>query len=171
MGRGADSAGLDRLVSGHLSEMLRFATRLTGDPETAEEVVQEALVRVVRSWKSFRGEAQFRTWLLRIVINAFRDQLAARRQTEDLREEVPDWREADPASAVLAGELRRLIAARVSALPPRQREVLVLVTYEGLSTREVAEVLGISEANVYATLHVARKRLRKELAAHLGEVK
>jgi RNA polymerase sigma-70 factor (ECF subfamily) len=169
MGRATDRAALDRLVSGHLAEALRFAVRLTGDPQTAEEVVQEALVRVVRHWQSFRGEAHFRTWLLRIVINAFRDHLAARPRTEELREDMPDSRVADPVSQVAAGELGRLIARRVSALPPRQREVFILVTYEGLTPRQVAEMLQITEANVHATLHVARKRLRKQLAPHLTE--
>ena len=169
MGRSADEASLERLVSRHLSETLRFATRLTGDLEAAEEVVQEALARVVRSWRSFRGEAQFRTWLWRIVINAFRDQLADRARSGDLPDDLPDDRAVDPAATALADELGRLVAARVSALPPRQREVLVLTAYEGFTPREVAEVLGISEANVYATLHVARQRLRKELAGNLME--
>ena len=167
MANPADRARLDRLVSGHMSEELRFATRLTGDLDSAEEVVQEALLRAARSWRSYRGEATFRTWLFRIVINAFRDFLAARRAPEELAEDVPDGRAADPTLEAMAGELGRLIAARVSALPPRQREVLVLIAYEGLSPREAAEVLAISEANVHTTLHLARSRLRRQLARYL----
>lgn len=165
----ADRASLDQLVSAHLSEALRLAIRLTGDPDEAEEVVQEALVRVARSWESFRGEAQFRTWLFRIVINAFRDWLAARKATESLDEDVPDRRVADPYSEAATAELGRLIAARVSALPRRQREVVILTCYEGLSAQEAADVLGISRGNVHATLHVARQRLRRELAGHFAE--
>jgi RNA polymerase sigma-70 factor (ECF subfamily) len=160
---------LDGLVSAHLSEALRLAIRLTGDPEEAEEVVQEALVRVARSWKSFRGEARFRTWLFRIVVNAFRDRVRARPGTERLDDDVPDRQLADPATEAAAAELGRLVAARVSALPPRQREVVILTCYEGLSPREVAHVLEISQANVHATLHVARQRLRRELARHFSE--
>ena len=169
MAGSSDRASLDRLVSAHLSGALRFAVRLTGNPQEAEEVVEEALLRVARSWKSFRGEARFRTWLYRIVINVFRDRVAARPPPESLENEMPDGRLADPASQVLAGELGRLIAARVSALPPRQREVVVLTAYEGLSPREVADVLAVSQANVHATLHVARRRLRRELAPYLLE--
>ena len=165
----ADRASLDRLVSAHLSEALRLAIRLPGDPEDAEEVLQEALVRVARSWKSFRGEAQFRTWLFRIVINAFRDWVAARKPTESLDEDVADRRVADPCSEAATAELERLVAARVSALPPRQREVVILTCYEGLSPREAADALGISRANVHATLHVARQRLRRELGRHFLE--
>ena len=72
-------------------------------------------------------------------------------------------------SEAWASELGELVADRVSALPPRQREVLVLIAYEGLSPAEVARVLGISEANVHATLHVARRRLRTQLASLLME--
>jgi RNA polymerase sigma-70 factor (ECF subfamily) len=169
MGLSADKKDLDRFVSSHLEEILRFATRLTGDPDRAEEIVAEALVRVARSWKSFRGEARFRTWLYRIVINVFRDESAARARTEQLDRDVPDPRCSDPANEAWVGELGRLVARRVSALPPRQREVLVLIAYEGLSASEVANVLGISKANVHATLHVARQRLRIQLTSHLME--
>lgn len=173
MGRHFDKLHLDRLVCGHLPEALRFATRLTGEPDSAEEVVEEALLRVARSWQTFRGESEFRTWFFRIVINAFRDRLAAREPAEQfaegVAEELPDAKAIDPAAEVMAAELGQLIAERVSALPPRQREVLVLIAYEGLSPAEVAGVLGITEANVHATLHLARKRLRKQLAFHLAE--
>ena len=62
-----------------------------------------------------------------------------------------------------------MIAERILALPPRQREVLVLTSYEQLRPGEVAEVLGISESNVHANLHYARARLREELASYLTE--
>lgn len=169
MGSAGDEPTLDRLVERHLDETLRFAIRLTGDPHAAEEVVQDAMLRVARSWKTFRGEAQFRTWLFRIVINVFRDRLSRRTSENEIPADVPDLRIADPAAEALLNELNRLVAAKVSALPPRQREVLVLITYEGLTPGEVAELLGISEANVYSTLHAARQRLRKELAGYLVE--
>lgn len=163
-----DNAALDRLVLEHLPHALRFAVRLTGDLNLAEDLVQESLLRVSRAWPQFRAEATFRTWLFRIVINAFRDGLK-RRRDEALPDELNDERGIDPQSAAMAGELGELVARLVSALPPRQREVLVLSAYEQLSAREVAEVAGISEANVYATLHAARSRLRTQLAPYLSE--
>ena len=65
-----------------------YLARLTGDPDRAEEIVGETLVRVSRSWKSFRGEARFRTWLYRIVINVFRDGVRSA-SDEPLLEGVP----------------------------------------------------------------------------------
>lgn len=172
MTRAGNQGLLDRLVAEHLPEALRFAIRLTGCHEMAEEVVQESLYRAARGAASFRGQSQFRTWFYRIVITVFRDQLAAsarRRQVGELTDDLADPRGEDPVVAAATGELRDLIAARISALPPRQREVLVLTTYEQLRPREVAQVLGISESNVHVNLHHARARLRAELAPYLTE--
>ncbi len=172
MARAGNQGLLDRLVAEHLPEALRFAIRLTGSPEMAEEVVQEALYRAARGRDTFRGQSQFRTWFYRIVVSAFHDQVAAsarRRGNEELTDGLADPRGEDPAAAAMMGELRELVARRIAALPPRQREVLVLITYEQLRPREVAEVLGISESNVNANLHYARARLREELAPYLTE--
>jgi len=170
MARSSPQNELDRLVTEHLSSAMRFATRLTGNVDAAEEVVQESLVRVARGWKAFRHEAEFRTWLFRIVINVFRDRVAAvRPERGALPSEIADIRGSDPAAEAQQIELGELIAARVSGLPPRQREVLVLTAYERLPAREVATVLAITEANVHATLAVARERLRKELAPYFAE--
>jgi RNA polymerase sigma-70 factor (ECF subfamily) len=167
-------ASLDRLVLDHLPAALRFATRLTGDPDRAEELVQEALLRVVRRWTSFRGEAAFRTWFFRIVINVFRDRLSVTSpetvSVDEQQADLVDSADAGPAQAAMAAELARLIAQEVSRLPARQREVLVLIVYEGLSTREVAEVVGISEGNVHSNLSAARTRLKARLAPYLGSV-
>jgi RNA polymerase sigma factor (sigma-70 family) len=165
----SEKASLGQIFSAHLSELLRFATRLTGNPHAAEEIVGEAMVRAVRSWNTFRSDAQAVTWLKRIVINAFRDWLAAKTVPEPIDADFPDPRETDPAAHAVAGELGRLIAARVSALPPRQREVVVLICYEGLSVEEVAKLLDIRESNVHATLHAGRRSLRISLASHLRE--
>ena len=172
MAPGGERDRLIQLVSEHVPEALRFAVGLTGRLDLAEEVVQEALYRAARSFQTFRGESQFRTWLFRIVLSAWRDHGAAARRDarrQLMPDELVDRRATDPSTAAMAGELGELIAARVSALPPRQREVLVLIAYHELSPREVATVLGISEANVHVNLHHARARLRRELAAFLVE--
>jgi RNA polymerase sigma-70 factor (ECF subfamily) len=167
MGLADDSSALDRLVREHLPAALRFAVRLTGDLDAAEEVVQEALLRVARGWQGFRGESQFRTWLFRIVINTFRDRCRVQHVADELPNDLLDDRATDPASGLLADELAERIARLVSALPPRQREVLVLSVYEGLATQEVAELLGTTAGNVRTNLHLARQRLRRQLAEYL----
>ena len=163
---------LDRLVAEHLPDALRFALRLTGCQAEAEEVVQEALCRAARGIASFRGQSQFHTWFYRILISVFHDQLAAsarQRCPGELTDELSDPRSENPADAAMANELQDMIAQRISALPLRQREVVVLTAYEQLRPSEVADVLGISESNVYANLHYARARLREELTPYLTE--
>jgi RNA polymerase sigma-70 factor (ECF subfamily) len=163
---------LDRLVKLHLNEALQLAVRLSGRTDAAEEIVAEALLRVSKSWKTFRAEAAFRTWLFRIVINVFRDWLKDRQgpdSLDGLKDPVPDKKAERPESALMRKEFHEFVAERVSQLPPRQREVLVLMTYDELTAAATAQVLGISEANVHSTLHVARERLRRELAPFLVE--
>jgi len=162
-----DRETLDELVSEHQASMLRLATRLTGGTESAEEIMQEALLRVTQNWNGFRGQAGFKTWATRILLNVFHDWLAEQRKSPPLAD-VADARQPDPASCAMAEELGRYIARRVSALPPRQREVLILLTYEGLSAEEAAQLLDVQVANVYSTLYQARQRLRAELAPFLA---
>lgn len=164
---------LDRLVREHLGELMRLAVRLVGDVDSAEDVLQDALAAVARSWRDFRSESSFRTWATRIVVNAFRDhvrrgQRAAGLRTAPLDVEPADPRNQEPRQAAEQVELGEQVARCVSALPPRQREVLVLVVYEGMSPAEVAGTLDMTAANVHSTLYAARQRLGRELAGYLG---
>ena len=173
MSEPASAREFDRLVQTHLEATLRMAIRLTGNLHTAEDVVQESLVKAANHWKSFRREASFRTWLYRIVINTLQDFQAAegRRNpvTQHLSAQPVDHTDTDPGQRMLQDELADVVAQQVSALPPRQREVLVLTAYEGLTIAETAATLEMSEANVHSTLHVARNRLREELRPYLQE--
>jgi len=169
MERSGDRASFDRLMTEALPAMHRFAIRLTGDVDAAEEIAQEAAVRAARSWQSFRGEAQARTWLLRIVINLFRDRVARKAPgSGELSDEISDERTLEPSAAMQNTETGALVAKLVSSLPPRQREVILLVAYEQMDQADVAKVLGVSEQNVRTNLHHARERLKKELLPYLS---
>lgn len=160
-----DADDLDRLVREHLPAAVRFATRLTGRTETAEDVVQDALLRVARKYRTFRGDSSFRTWLFRIIVNVIRDRPRRQREQPLADSAVPDT----TTSRLSADELSHLIAHHVSRLPPRQREVIVLTVYEELSIPETAKLLDITEQNVHAALYVARRRLKEELSDQLLE--
>jgi RNA polymerase sigma-70 factor (ECF subfamily) len=168
MGLGGGKQAFERAVLEHIPAALTLAIRLTGNTHAAEDLVQEALLRAARSWREFRGQSSCRTWLFRIVINVFRDQLDRRPATE-LPAELADERGVDAHVHLATGELAEKIAQLVSSLPPRQREVLVLSAYEKLEPTAIAELLFISEANVYSTLHVARARLKAQLAPYFAE--
>src|SRR5690242_1239974 len=123
MGPIADRHAFDRLVLEHLPAVHRFAIRLTGDVDAADELVQVALGRAAGAWRTFAGRSSFRTWLLQIVVNAFRDHL--RRKGVETSAELPDGnagdvedrRAADPMAEAAAGELGRIVAGLVSSLP------------------------------------------------------
>jgi RNA polymerase sigma-70 factor, ECF subfamily len=162
-------AQFEERVSASLPAALRLAVRLTGRLDAAEEVVQEAMLSASRSWKTYRGDARFQTWLFRIVVNTFRDRLARRAEPNTLIEDVIDPGQQSPSEAAMAGELSQMVARCVSALPARQRELIVLSAYEGLDAGDIAEVLSMSVDNVYATLSVARGKLRRQLGTYLAE--
>jgi RNA polymerase sigma-70 factor (ECF subfamily) len=159
MGRPIDKSTVDRLVVEHLPAALRVALRLSGDPNAAEDLVQETLCRVLARWRSFRGEASFKTWMLGILVNAHRDRYRRLRIHEPLEEALAVDHASPPPELAAAEEMHTRIQAAVDRLPPRQREVAALVWGESLSTAETAAALGVTEASVYTNLHLARKRV------------
>lgn len=170
MSQVVDRTTFDRLVLEHLPAAQTFAIRLTGDVHSAEDVVQDALLRAHRGWTGFRGQSKFKTWLFQIILNCFRDhlsKLASARSTAGLPTESLESHESGPRLEAQSRELSELIAAEVSKLPARQREVLVLMTYEQFPIAQVAQLLEMTEQNVRTTLHYAREHLREKLARHL----
>lgn len=163
MTRPIDRNAVDRLAVEHLPAALRMALRLTGDSHVAEDLVQETLCRVLRQWKSFHGQASFKTWMLQILVNVDRDRRRRLRVFEPM-----DMRDASscadrPPELAAAAELGADVLAAVDKLPERQREVALLTWGEGLAAADVASVLDITEANVYSCLHLARKRIAQAI--------
>ena len=158
-----DRSTVDRLVVEHLPVALRFALRLVGDPHTAEDVVQEALCRVLHGWRSYRGEASFRTWLLQIVLNVDRDRRRGQRDVLPMPPGEMVSKVPLPMEHATVEELRAEIRAAIDRLSPRQREVALLSLGQRLPAREVAQVLETTEANVHACLHLARKHIARAI--------
>ena len=168
--RRGDPTAPDELVSRYRRRALRLASRITGDHEDAEDVVQDAFWTVVRKIHAFRGDSAFGSWFYRIVVNAAYQNRRRRRATRDeafLDDVVPgpvrDWPAAndDPA---LRAERRCALAAAMDELPAASRAVVVLREVEGRSTVEVAEALGLTAELVKGRAHRARLFLRKRLA-------
>ncbi len=151
----------------HLEGLYRFALRLTGDRNSADDLTQEAFLRAWRHRKRLRAPRAMRIWLFRIARNLWMDQLRRARvrgREERLSPESagpPDGRrvEGNPG----AEEEVRLVIRAMDTLPPRQRQVLYLSAFEGLSGGEIAGVLEIGEGAVRTSLCLARKALREKL--------
>jgi RNA polymerase sigma-70 factor (ECF subfamily) len=131
--------------------------------------VQEALLKTAKSWKSYRGEATFKTWFFQIVVNAFRDHCRKVSKDRALPQEICDANGASPSRLLEAEELGSAVAKMIQMLPERQREVLVLSVYEMQDSTNIAAVLGITEQNVRTNLHLARQRMKELLAPYLAE--
>ena len=166
MGQIGNRALFEKLALANLDSATRVAHRLTGNQDLADELVQETMLRAVRNWESFRHQAQFNTWLYRILINAFRDQHRTKPRVNFV-EVQPNTHVAKSDSVeanVEATELSELVGKLIAELPDRQREVLVLSTYEQLSNQQIADALKIEVSNVHVTLSTARKKLKEWLA-------
>jgi RNA polymerase sigma-70 factor (ECF subfamily) len=180
--RRRDATAADLLVATYGDRACRLATRITGNTEDAEEVVQDAFWAVIRKIDTFRGESAFGSWLYRIVANAAYQKLrGGRDRRHELSldallpafdqhgrhvEPVYDWAPSvdDPARQA---ELRSVLTAAIDDLPADYRAVVLLRDVEGLSHQEISEVLRLSVVNVKTRVHRARLFLRKRLDGYL----
>jgi RNA polymerase sigma-70 factor (ECF subfamily) len=148
------------LAERHAGAALRLARRILGNAASAEDIVQEALLRVWVNAPRWRPEAAFRTWLYRIVVNLC---LNAKRRVPDLpldaAADIADPR-AGADEQLRLHERDRQLADAIMSLPERQRAAVVLTYQEGLSNADVAQVLDISVSSVEALLVRARRALR-----------
>src|SRR5947208_14224448 len=155
-----DGRAFQTLAGRHARRAFGLARRILGSDALAEEIVQDALLRVWINAPRWRPEAAFRTWLYRIVVNLC---LNARRRTGDLpleaAEQVIDHGAA-PDEQFGLDERDGRLAVAIDALPPRQRAAIVLTYQEGLSNTQVAQVLDISVSSVETSLVRARRALR-----------
>ena len=161
---GGDRRAFEEIVVRHGGFALRLATRLLKDPAAAEDVVQEAMVRIWSQAGRFDPDrARFTTWLYRIVSNLCVDQ-QRRVRSEPMPE---DFDPPDPADGICesleACQRREALAEARGALPERQREAMALVYDEGMSGAEAAQALGLSVKAVERLLARARDSLRKRL--------
>jgi RNA polymerase sigma-70 factor (ECF subfamily) len=160
-----EPAAVRTLVARKLPRLLALATRMLGDRMEAEDVAQEAFMRIWKQAPRWReGEARFDTWLHRVALNLCYDRLRAHR--EEPADELPDA--ADPAAtpdAQLEAQSREArVRAALAALPARQREALVLNYYQELSNIEAAALMGITVDALESLLARARRNLRAQLA-------
>ena len=159
----------DREAFGELAEWCRpwlygICFRLVGDGATADDLVQETLVRALRDLTQLREESRFRPWLVRVAVNVCRMHLRrvlGRPQEDALSEDQSACRQVQRSSE---GPVDALLT-----LPASHRRILALFYGEGLSHRELAEVLSLSASAVKSRLHRSRERLRNEMLAMMSE--
>jgi len=144
--------------------------RMCGDASLAEDAAQEAFIRAWKHLPNYQPRSPFRNWVYRIANNAALDVLRRRRETVDV-DEIPIASSSAGPEALLEKEERAArVRQAVLELPEASRAVLVLREYEGLSYKEIADVLGIPIGTVMSRLNYARNQLRKSLAPCLEDL-
>jgi RNA polymerase sigma-70 factor (ECF subfamily) len=173
--RQGDAAAFRELVKRHQRRAYAVALGMVHDPDDARDICQEAFLKVHKNLGTFEGDAQFFTWLYRIVANLCIDLLRKRRgmkvEFDDaLANSEPD--EAgispqrtgfDPARALADKELRAQIMAALDKLSPAHRSVLVMREVEGLSYQEMADMMKCSIGTIMSRLFHARKKMQTML--------
>jgi RNA polymerase sigma-70 factor, ECF subfamily len=153
-----DRAAFGQLVEAHYTAMFRFACKYCGNRPDAEDVTQQAFIKLAQSFGQFRHESAFTTWLYRLVLNCARDWY--KRQRTSNCEDAPE--ESTPGNAEHAVMLDQVLAL-VEQMGAGFRETLALVVGEGLTHAEAALILAVKESTVSWRVHEIRKRLNAEI--------
>lgn len=178
-----DDSGFDLMVERYAPMLYRFARRMCGDPTEAEDALQETFLTAQEKIVQFRSEGRLRNWLFKITANACRQKHRQRKGRQErelkLEEVLPVYSEStgkepvawqlNPVEQMLSDELAARLEAAIARIPATNRSVLVLRDLEGLSTRETAAALEITEEAVKVRLHRARAYLRNLLRDYFEE--
>ena len=173
--RAGDEAGFTTLMREHAPKVVGLATRLTGDRSEAEDIAQEAFLRLHRALPGFRGDSTISTWLYRTTTHLAIDHLRRERLKRRIfffraSEDDPDPLEAvsdprsNPGRDLHARQAMQHLRRGLRKLSARQRVVFVLRHHEGLPLQEIADLLGMETGTVKSHLHRAVTTLRAELA-------
>jgi RNA polymerase sigma-70 factor (ECF subfamily) len=178
--KAGDPEEVGRFVEANSEAVYRLALRMLGDAQDAEDVLQETFVKALRGLKTFEGRSSLSTWLFRIATN---EALMLLRKKKPDTISIDEEREDDegspepvqlvdwccmPESELLSDESKRHMEAAIQKLSPALRAVFELRDIEGLSVKETADILNVTESVVKTRLLRARLKLREDLSAYFG---
>ena len=179
--RAGDRAEFARVVDAYSAPIYRLGLKMLGSQQDAEDVLQNTFLNALTHLKDFEGRSSLSTWLYRIASNEALMLIRRKKNTVNLddfhseeTEDVPlpevfvDWT-ALPEDELLSGEGKNALDAAVNKLPESLRMVFVLRDIEGVSIRDMAEILNLTETNVKTRLLRARMFLRERLSTYYGE--
>jgi len=179
--KAGDMAEFARLVDAYSNNIYRVALKILNDPQDAEDILQETFLKALRALPSFEGRSSLSTWLYRIAVNEALMLVRKRRanfvsidvdrEDDDIDVEpveIVDWC-CLPEGDLLSAEARQFLDTAVQHLSPALRAVFVLRDLEGLSVKETADALNLTETAVKTRLLRARLKLREELSVYYAE--
>jgi RNA polymerase sigma-70 factor (ECF subfamily) len=161
----------ERLVERYYQRIDRLAQQVVRHPMAAEDITQEVFLRAYRALPRFRGEASLYSWLYRITINLCLNYLRQQANRVSTAEDadasaIPV---ADPSSLLENQERQRLVRGAIDALPAHYRVAIILRDLEGLSYREIADILGIPLGTVKSRISFGKQLLREALCTILND--
>jgi RNA polymerase sigma-70 factor (ECF subfamily) len=159
-----DQAAFTEIVTRHLTPVVNFAWRYVGRRSDAEDVAQEAFIRLWRHAPDWEDQGfSVRSWIYRIAYNLCIDELRKRKPVTPVEDEVSLASAEQPDEDLYRDQRQRQVAAALNELPERQRTALVLCVYQGLSNRDAATVLDVSIEALESLLSRARRMLRNKM--------
>ena len=162
--QGGDADAFEQLLERHYDTLSRFAYRWCGNRENAEDITQQACLKLARALASYRFESAFTTWLYRVVINCARDWSRSEGRHASAESCGSDVEEAaGPSDSLEHHTFLRQLLFKLEALPEGIKETLLLVHGEGLTHAEAARALGVKESTVSWRLHEFRKHHRLDV--------
>jgi RNA polymerase sigma-70 factor (ECF subfamily) len=176
--RAGDPQALESLLKDHQARIYRFGLKMCGDPDDAQDVVQETMFAAARTIRGFRGASSISTWLYSIARSfcikkrrrsVFAPEVVSLEADAESAHATPGP-DPDPERTLADREIASALGRAIAELEPGMREVLVLRDVEGLSAAEVAQATGLGVAAVKSRLHRARVALRARLAPLLQPV-
>jgi RNA polymerase sigma-70 factor (ECF subfamily) len=166
LAQSGDVAAFEALLRIHEIRVARTARRLLSNRQDAQDAAQEVFLRLHRNQRHIDCAGNLSGWLYRVTVNVCRDMLRRRKNVDSLDDSrliVESSAEAD----LVEEQQRRMVLEALGSLPEKERAALTLRDLEGLSTREVAGILGSSEATVRSQISAARLKIRKMLRSRL----
>ena len=194
--RNGDAGAFEALVSKHHGALIRMALGHVADREAAEEVVQDTWMAVIEGLARFEGRSSLRTWIFGILIHKAKDRGVREKRHmtfsdfesySDDNDEAVDpscfhqsgewtghwafppqpWDEQTPEKLLASRQAINAMNKAIESLPPTLKDVLILRDVEGVESKEVCELLKITETNLYVRLHRARERVRRAVEMYL----
>lgn len=162
--RAGETEAVDALIRKYVRDIYAVTARLLNDRDLAEDAAQDAIVNALNGLKRFRGDASFRTWLLRIAVNAARSVGRRKTRRREVSLDVVTENAADtPDAATLVGQSDEAAraAALLTRLPEKQRMAVSLRIQQGLSYQEIGALLDCTEGAARVNYHLGVKRLRE----------
>ena len=170
---GGDVAAFNALMGDHERRMYAVALRICGNPEDAQDCLQEAMLRVYRAISGFKAQSSFSTWVYRITMNTCLDELRKRKNRPNTSLDGlldSGWSPQDggesPEGHAMRGEMHRQLQSYIGELPEDMRAAIVLRDIQGFSYEEIARMLDANVGTVKSRISRGREKLREKISAN-----